>query len=91
MTPRNEQSVANAPIKPTPRAKWGVKLHGFKFDFYADPVKKDVLMLAWKECGSNDVAHCANEDEFIEVMRALYARLSTEAHKRAAETEEQTG
>jgi len=85
MTKGNEQSVANAPIEPTPKAKGGVKLHDVKFDYYANPTKGDSVILSWPQC---EVVFCPNEEEFIEVMRALYARLAAEAQKRVAETGE---
>jgi len=86
MTPGNEKSVAHMPIGATPKAKQGAKLHGFKFDYYAGP-KGDDLMLSWVKCGDKDVTHCTNEEEFIDVMRALYARLATQARKKAPESE----
>ncbi len=91
MTGGNKQSIEDMPVKPTPRATWGVKLHQFKFDFYADPTKGDALLLSWAKCDPKDVIFCTSEAQFIEVMGAIYTRLSTEAHKRAAETGEQTG
>ncbi len=91
MTPGNKQHVEHAPIEATPKAKHGVKLHAYKLDYLADSTKGDILMLAWPKCNSEDVAFCAGEEEFIEVMRAIYARLAAEAHKRAAKAAEETG
>ena len=44
-------------------------------------------MVSWPH---GDVIFCKNEEELIEVIGALCTRLHTEAHKRVAETEEQT-
>lgn len=85
MTPGNKKFVDSAPIQPTPKSPWGVKLHEFKFDYYAPPKEGDGLKLSWQSNNSEGIAHCTSETEFIEVMSALYARLFEEAHKRAAE------
>ncbi len=88
MTAGNKQSIANAPIEVTPRSKWGVKLHGIKLEYYADPTNGDSIMVSWPQ---GDVIFCKNEEGLIEVIGALCTRLSTEAHKRVAEPEEQIG
>lgn len=88
MTLGNEQHVANAPIVVTPISKWGVKLHEYKIEYYADPTNGDNRMTSWAKCAGNDVAHCTSKTQFVQVMRTLYAKLATEAHKRAAESAE---
>ncbi len=83
MNPGNVRHLANAPIEPTPRSKHGAKLHQFKLDYYANPTQGNCLMLSWAQCDPKDVAFCVNEEQFIEVMRGLYARLRMAAYERS--------